>query len=78
MAEKPLAVIWVGEEKKRYMKAAGWDVAAYHGNDFWTLPIPATFIIGQDGRVKARFIDPDYRKRMAIEDILTAVRSCAA
>jgi hypothetical protein len=32
-------------------------------------------VIGQDGRVKARFVDPDYRKRMAIEDLLAALRS---
>ena len=33
-------------------------------NETWMLPIPATFIIGRDGVVKARFVDPDYRKRM--------------
>jgi peroxiredoxin len=70
--------IWVGEEKKQYMQRAGWDVTPFQGNDFWTLPIPATFIIGQDGRIKARFIDPDYRKRMAVADILAAVKACAA
>jgi hypothetical protein len=25
--------------------------------------------------VKARFVDPDYRKRMAIEDLLAALRA---
>jgi peroxiredoxin len=39
------------------------------------LPIPATFIIGTDGIICARFIDPDYRVRMAIEDLLAALRS---
>jgi hypothetical protein len=34
------------------------------------LPIPATLVIGRDGRVKARFIDPDFRHRMGIETIL--------
>jgi hypothetical protein len=28
----------------------------------------ATFVIGTDGQVRARFVDPDYRKRMSIED----------
>jgi len=37
------------------------------------LPIPATFIIGTDGSFTARFIDPDYRMRMAIEDLLAAL-----
>jgi peroxiredoxin len=70
--------IWVGEEKKRYMTLAGWDISKFQGNDSWTLPIPATFVVAPDGRVRARFIDPDYRKRMAVEDILAAVKSCAA
>jgi hypothetical protein len=39
------------------------------------LPIPATFIIGQDGMVKARYIDPDYRHRMDIDELLDALRS---
>jgi peroxiredoxin len=63
----------VGDER-RFMTAAGWDVSPYQGNESWTLPIPATFVVGRDGRVTARFIDPDYRKRMEIDDILAAVR----
>jgi hypothetical protein len=39
------------------------------------LPIPATFIVSTDGIVRARFVDPDYRTRMAIEDMLGALRS---
>jgi len=70
--------IWVGEEKQRFLKAAGWDLSTYQGNDAWTLPIPATFVVGTDGLVKERFIDPDYRKHMAVEDMLAALKSCAA
>jgi peroxiredoxin len=67
--------IWVGEEKKNAMKAAGWDISKYNANETWMLPIPATFVVGPNGVVKARFVDPDYRKRMAVEDILSALRS---
>ena len=67
--------IWVGEEKKQAMQSAGWDVSPYHGNSAWMLPIPATFVVGADGIVKARFVDPDYRKRMDIQEILSALRS---
>jgi peroxiredoxin len=66
--------IWVGVEMQKMM-ADRQDLPAYHGNSSWMLPIPATFVVGQDGRVKARFVDPDYRKRMAIEDLLAALRS---
>lgn len=66
---------FVGDEKREAMKAAGWDIAPYQGNGNWTLPIPATFVVGQDGLVKARFIDPDYRRRMDTDAILAALRT---
>lgn len=64
----------VNEEKKNAMLAAGWDFSPYQGNSNWTLPIPATFVVCQDGTVSARFIDPDYRHRMDPEAILDALR----
>ena len=67
--------ICVGEEMKRMMAKSGWDLPAYQGNDAWMLPIPATFIVATDGRITARFVDPDYRKRMAIEDMLDALKA---
>ncbi len=67
--------IWVGEEMKRLIRGEfDHDVARFQGNDSWLLPIPATFVVGRDGRIKARFVDPDYRKRMAIDDLLAAIR----
>jgi hypothetical protein len=38
-------------------------------------PIPATFVVGHDGLIKARFVDPDYRRRMATADLLQALRA---
>jgi peroxiredoxin len=66
---------WVGEEMQNLMSSAGWDVSRSQGSDTWLLPVPATFVVGTDGEVKARFVDPDYRKRMAIEDLLSAIRN---
>jgi len=65
----------VDDEKRRAMIDAGWDFSPYQGNTNWTLPIPATFVVGQDGLVKARFIDPDYRRRMDTSVILETLRS---
>lgn len=70
--------IFVGDEVQRVMATSGRDLPRYQGNDAWVLPIPATFVVGQDGRVAARFIDPDYRRRMAVEDLLTALRQARA
>jgi len=65
---------WVGEEMQDLMSSAGWDVSRSQGSNTWLLPVPATFVVGTDGEVKARFVDPDYRKRMTIEDLLSALR----
>jgi peroxiredoxin len=66
---------WVGEQMQDLMSSAGWDVSRSQGSDTWLLPVPATFVVGTDGEVKARFVDPDYRKRMTIEDLLSALRN---
>ena len=68
-------VFWVGAEMRDFMSRAGLDLSEYQGNESWMVPVPATFVVGQDGRVKARFVDPDYRKRMTIESMLAALRS---
>jgi peroxiredoxin len=66
---------WVGDEMQALMCEAGWDVTPSQGSDTWLLPIPATFVVGTGGLVKARFVDPDYRKRMAIEDLMAALKA---
>jgi peroxiredoxin len=68
---------WVGDEMQKLMCEAGWDVAPSQGSDTWLLPIPATFVVGTDGVVRARFVDPDYRKRMAIKDLLAAFENAS-
>ena len=68
-------LFWVGEEKRDAMKAGGFNIEPYQGNETWMLPIPATFVVGRDGRVKARYIDPDYRHRMEIDDLLVALKA---
>lgn len=66
--------IWVGEELQQLMAASGRDLPRYQGNEAWFLPIPATFVLASDGTITARFIDPDYRRRMTVEDMLAALK----
>ena len=65
---------WVGDEMQKLMTGAGWDVSRSQGSNTWLLPIPATFVVGTDGEVKSRFVDPDYRKRVAVEDLIAALK----
>jgi peroxiredoxin len=69
-------VFWLGDElPKRLRLSSGQHVAEAQGNDAWFFPIPATFVVGRDGMVKTRFVDPDYRKRMDLDDMITALRA---
>jgi peroxiredoxin len=65
--------IWVGAEVKKMMEGRR-DLPTFQGNSSWMLPIPATFVVGRHGLIRARFIDPDYRKRMMIADMIAAMR----
>jgi peroxiredoxin len=66
-------VIWVGAEVQKMMEGR-LDLPSFQGNSSWMLPIPATFVVGCDGLIRARFIDPDYRNRPMISDLLGAMR----
>ena len=66
-------VMWVGERVKVLMQGRGYHLDTYHGNDGWFLPVPATFVLGRDSLIRARFVDPDFRKRMEIDEILAAL-----
>ena len=66
----------MGEEMKEFLRLRpDRDIAKFQGNDSWMLPIPATFIVGRSGTIGARFVDPDYRRRMAIDDLVAALCS---
>jgi hypothetical protein len=46
---------WAGEEMKRLMLAGGdADIATFQGDDSWLLQIPATFVVGREGKVTAK------------------------
>jgi peroxiredoxin len=64
----------VGGAMRALMIELGRDLPRYQGNDAWMLPIPATFVVAGDGRITSRFIDPDYRRRAAVEDLVEALK----
>ena len=67
--------IWIGPDLKDLLSSFGRLLPEYQGNDAWILPIPATFVVGRDGRIKARFVDPDFRRRMSIEELVAALQT---
>ncbi len=59
---------------RRLFVELGRDLARWNGDDRWLLPLPATFVIGRDGRVAWRFVHGDYSRRAEPADILAALR----
>lgn len=49
------------------------DLTKLNGNGSRTLPIPATFVIGTDGKIIEAHVDPNYTERMDPVDILRAL-----
>jgi peroxiredoxin len=66
-------VIWVGDRVRSIYAAHGLHLDRYQGSASWFLPIPATFVVGEGGIVIARYVDPDFRRRMEIDAIFKAL-----
>lgn len=54
---------------KKYKKW-GIDLDEANGDNGPSLPVPATYIIGQDKKILYSFFDPDYKKRATVGKIL--------
>ncbi len=51
----------------------GIDLAAFDGDDSWTLPMPARIVVDRHGIVRATDVDPDYTVRPEPEKTLRDV-----
>ncbi len=67
-------VFTVPEAARPAYKQWGVDLAAYHGNTDWELPIPATYVIGQDGIIKLAYVNADYTHRLEPAKILEMLK----
>ena len=67
--------VWLGPDLERLLSSYGRSLPDCQGNESWTLPIPATFIVAPNGTIHARFVDPDFRRRMAVEELIDALKA---
>jgi len=51
----------------------GNDLPVLNGNGQWVLPVPATYVIGRDGRIVFAHVEADYRERAEPAQVLAAV-----
>jgi len=53
-----------------YNMILGAKLKESHSDDSELLPVPATYIISKEGKIKWRQFNPDYKKRAQVKDIL--------
>jgi peroxiredoxin len=53
------------------------DLPAFNGDPSWTLPMPARYVIGQDGAIVYAEVNPDYTLRPEPESMLPVLRKQA-
>lgn len=51
-------------------KLVGADLTIFNGDDSWTLPMPARYVIAQDGVIAYAEVNADYTRRPEPSDIL--------
>ncbi len=66
------------EDLQAIHKQLGADLAAFNGDDSWTLPMPARYVIGQDGLIAYGEINPAYTRRPEPNDLLPILRKQAS
>lgn len=58
-------------------KALNIDLPVFNGNPDWTLPMPARYVIGQDGMILYSEVNPDYTRRPEPKYMLPPLRRAA-
>ena len=53
-------------------------MAKNNGDDSWTLPLAARYLIGQDGIIHSADVDPDYTVRTEPAETLQALKRLLA
>ncbi len=57
---------------KKY-RGYGLDLQKANGATTDVLPVPATYVIGRDGKIRFAFFDPDYRRRASVRQVAQAL-----
>ncbi|WP_436298212.1 peroxiredoxin-like family protein [Variovorax sp. LjRoot175] len=55
--------------------SVGTNVPILNGNGQWVLPVPATYVIDQAGRIRYAHVEADYRRRAEPDHVISAVQA---
>jgi peroxiredoxin len=75
---RQFGIVFVLSEDLRPIYANfGIDIPATNGDETFELPIPATYVIDRDRKIRMAFLDADYTQRVdpeAVISVLEAIR----
>ncbi|MFD2786378.1 peroxiredoxin-like family protein [Hymenobacter rubripertinctus] len=57
----------------RKYQGFGLDLRAANGASQDVLPVPATYVIGRNGKIKFVYFNPDYRQRVSVKQVAQAL-----
>lgn len=60
---------------RQVYKATGADLPRFNGDDSWSLPLPARYVIDQKAMIRARDVNPDYTIRPEPEQTLVELKA---
>lgn len=65
----------LAEDLRPVYKNWGADVAVVNDDPDCKLPLPATYVINQDGKIVHSFVEEDYTERLEPDEILNSLRN---
>lgn len=72
---RQFGIVYVLSEELRPIFAGfGIDLPAANGDDTFELPIPATYVIDRERKIRMAFVDADYTQRVDPEVVISVLR----
>jgi peroxiredoxin len=75
VARKYRLVFTLEQSIRTLYTSIGADLPNFNGDPSWELPMPATFLLAQDGTVRLAFVDEDYTHRLEPATLLDGLRA---
>ncbi len=63
-------VFTLPEKMRELYKSLGANLLDFNDDDSYTLPIPATYVIGQDKKIQFAYVNANYMERADISELL--------
>lgn len=74
VARKFGLVFNLAEELKPIYDAFGIDIKGHNGDESYTLPMPATYVVDKNGKIIKSFVSEDHTQRMEPSEVISALK----